>query len=480
MDIRTAKICNVGGRENNQDFVDFVILEKEKMACWVVADGLGGHMGGETASKTAVEAILGAFKRDPACSSEAITRYLETAQQELLRLQQENPRLSRMRTTLVIMVTDSQHFLWGHIGDSRFYHLEDGTIGFQTKDHSVPQSMVAAGDITPDQVRHHEDRNRLLRSMGQPESFKPQVQQEKKRLYDGDVFLLCTDGFWEYVEETEMEMDFAKAEGPKEWLKKMERRLLQRAEGEFDNYTAIAVYFSEPSRPRPPRPVSPPPPPPAKEEEEPGKPPVIPIITVVLAVLALILIFMNRHRLFPPDGQQKPEPPTINSPSDLTGLKRIYLPKSKELYQSLEKALEKAEKNEKIWIGPGYLWLTPGFFEKGLFLEGAGEDRTYIFIIPGKEESVSGMFAKIFQFKELVGNLIKVPLTIRESRIMILSNKIRIVLTFPGMNESKQKRMQKEFDYVINVLKWIKTGFLKVKSTGKEKESLKMERGKNE
>lgn len=244
MTFQTGKICRIGARRSNQDYTGYEILDKA--ACWVVADGLGGHIGGETASKTAVEVILKAFKAKPECSVEAIRHYLRTAQERILRLQQGNPNLSAMRTTVVVLVSDYKHVLWGHIGDSRLYYLKDGKIRFQTKDHSVTQSMAAAGEITTDQIRHHEDRNRLLRSIGQPGNFRPDIYRQKIQLSDGDVFLICSDGFWESVEETEMELDFAKAKVPGEWLQKMENRVLRKAEGDFDNYTALAVYFQSP------------------------------------------------------------------------------------------------------------------------------------------------------------------------------------------------------------------------------------------
>lgn len=250
MSFKTSLICKIGGKEDNQDHADYVILKKKHAACWVVADGLGGHRGGETAAKTAVEVILKSFRKNPECSAAAISQHLNAAQAEIVRLQQENPRLSRMRTTVVMMVSDFKHVLWAHVGDSRLYRLQNGVIDFQTKDHSLPQAMASEGEITPDQVRTHRERNVLLRTMGQLEIFRPQVYQEKQLLTGGNAFLLCTDGFWEHVLEAEMEMDYAKTKTPGKWLRKMEKRLLGKVKRDFDNYTAMAVYFpSEASKP---------------------------------------------------------------------------------------------------------------------------------------------------------------------------------------------------------------------------------------
>lgn len=243
MSFKTSLICKIGGKEDNQDHTNYIILKKKNAACWVVADGLGGHRGGKTAAKTAVEVILKSFRENPNCSVGAISQHLNAAQAEIVRLQQENPRLSRMRTTVVMMVSDFKHVLWAHVGDSRLYRLQNGVIDFQTKDHSLPQAMASEGEISPDQIRTHRERNVLLRTMGQSEIFRPQVFQEKQLLTEGNAFLLCTDGFWGHVLEAEMEMDYAKTKTPGKWLRKMEKRLLRKVKGDFDNYTAMAVYF---------------------------------------------------------------------------------------------------------------------------------------------------------------------------------------------------------------------------------------------
>ena len=144
---------------------------------------------------------------------------------------------------MVKMVSDFEHVLWAHVGDSRLYRLQDGKIDFQTKDHSLPQAMASEGEISPDQIRTHRERNVLLRTMGQSEIFRPQVCREKQLLTGGNAFLLCTDGFWQHVLEAEMEMDYTKTKTPGKWLRKMEKRLLGKEKRDFDNYTAMGIYF---------------------------------------------------------------------------------------------------------------------------------------------------------------------------------------------------------------------------------------------
>lgn len=236
----TATLSEVGGRSENQDYCSF--LEKELMTCHVVADGLGGHRGGATASRLAVETVMESFAGNPDMSEKCLIQYVEAAQDAIIRQQEEDPKLYSMRTTVVILITAPESAMWVHIGDSRLYHFSGGRIVFQTSDHSVPQAMADAGDIRHEEIRHHEDRNRLLRTLGHEGNLRPTVEKEIHPVEPGDAFLLCTDGFWEYVTETEMEADLARSADPDAWLGHMAQRIMERVEEKHDNYTAMALF----------------------------------------------------------------------------------------------------------------------------------------------------------------------------------------------------------------------------------------------
>lgn len=233
---RTAALSHAGGRPGNEDACGY------RAGCWVVADGLGGHGGGDVAARLAVDALLRCADPLPPPDAEGLLRGLAAAEQAIRQRQAEEPRLSRMRTTVVWLCSDGRQALWAHLGDSRLYHFREGRIRFQTRDHSVSQVMANVGEIDPSEIRFHEDRNRLLRSLGNDRGQRPTLAEAPLPLQAGDVFLLCTDGFWEYVTEAEMEVTLAKAADPEQWLQTMAAGLRRRAAPDHDNYTALAVF----------------------------------------------------------------------------------------------------------------------------------------------------------------------------------------------------------------------------------------------
>ncbi len=242
MIFKTAFISKAGGRESNQDFCGNVSIDDKNKHCWVITDGLGSHRGGERASKIVVNKIIELFKNSPEITNENLEYQLIKANEEIVMLQAENDSFSDMKTTVIEAICDNENLVCGHIGDSRFYHFRENKLFYQTLDHSVPQTMVTAGELSFEEIRKHPDRNRLLRSMGNKEGIKPSFYSSK--IIINDKFLFCTDGFWEYVTEIEMEFDLAKSETPEMWLEEMELRLLKKVKNDFDNYSAIAVFIS--------------------------------------------------------------------------------------------------------------------------------------------------------------------------------------------------------------------------------------------
>ena len=242
MKFETASLTGIGGREANQDALG---LERGKFQAWLLADGLGGHRGGDTAAKLAVEQGLRFIRAQMGDLPTLLQGSLEAGHQAVINKALEVTELNGMRTTAVLLLSDGHQAGWAHVGDARLYLFHKGMLIKQTRDHSVTQKLVIAGEISARDMRSDPDRNRLIRVLGQVENFKVDVCREIVKLQAGDAFLLCSDGFWESVWEMEMEVDLIKAVTPKEWLELMHIRLLKRVDGSHDNYSAIAVWVTE-------------------------------------------------------------------------------------------------------------------------------------------------------------------------------------------------------------------------------------------
>jgi serine/threonine protein phosphatase PrpC len=158
------------------------------------------------------------------------------------------PELHDMRATAVVLALNTVGAVasWGHVGDSRLYCFRRGRIVAQTRDDSVVQEMVDAGYLQPQQVRTSPYRNQLLAALGNGASVEPRIISEAFAMEDADAFLLCSDGFWEYVEEAELEQSLAEADSVGDWLNALEHSIIARGRKGQDNYSAIAVWCRDP------------------------------------------------------------------------------------------------------------------------------------------------------------------------------------------------------------------------------------------
>lgn len=239
--ITYAMLTNKGNRENNEDYVG--MCEDNETYCFAVADGLGGHGRGEVASKLVVEEAKSIFHK-----TSNIKHYLEkafsTGQDKLLKYQQAQRANNEMKTTQVLLAIGEEEVQWGHIGDSRLYYFEGSRIKRRTLDHSVPQMLVASGEIKEKDIRNHPDRNRVLRVMGTPwNAPKYEISKAIKRKKK-QSFLLCTDGFWELIEEKEMKRILKTSKTVDEWLCEMEKIVLGNGKDlDMDNYSAVGVWI---------------------------------------------------------------------------------------------------------------------------------------------------------------------------------------------------------------------------------------------
>lgn len=241
MQITSASILNKGSREKNEDYIGS--YRGKDINCFMLADGLGGHGSGEIAARIAVEEAKRSFYQVDSLE-QAVRRAFYTGQEVILEHQRTIPQEKDMKTTEVLLAITENTVLWGHIGDSRLYYFRGSHMVKRTRDHSVPQQLAALGEIREREIRHHPDRNRLLRVMG-TEWNQPQYELAKPiRPRRKQSFLLCSDGFWELVEESEMMRQLRAAETVEAWLSAMEQTIKRNGAGQnMDNYSAIGVWI---------------------------------------------------------------------------------------------------------------------------------------------------------------------------------------------------------------------------------------------
>lgn len=235
-----ALFTNPGGRDNNEDYVTSAVNGSDY--CFILCDGLGGHECGEVASMSVAEYIAAQF-RELGDSPDFLPNAINKAQDYLMELQEQRHMVGEMKTTLVVLIVTENNIKWAHIGDSRLYHIyNDGNNFERTRDHSLVQILCDMGEITENEIRHHEDRNKILRVMGAEWSGKSFDQSAVLERDSDHGFVMMTDGFWEYVEENEMLELYRSSSGAKEWLDTMEALVRERADmTKTDNYSAICV-----------------------------------------------------------------------------------------------------------------------------------------------------------------------------------------------------------------------------------------------
>ena len=174
----------------------------------VVADGMGGHRGGATASREALATIADAFEARASAGSpdpaDALRIAIERANEHLFTMAAEDPGLAGMGTTVVAFLLDADgRGSVAHVGDSRAYRLRRGRLEALTTDHSVVAEMLRRGVLTAEEAAYHPRRNEILRSVGVLESVDVEVGSVE--LEAGDWILLCSDGLCGVVSDAEIE-----------------------------------------------------------------------------------------------------------------------------------------------------------------------------------------------------------------------------------------------------------------------------------
>lgn len=240
MEFCVYEYTNQGGRSYNEDAVGHSVIDGNGI--FVVADGLGGHRFGELASAcvrdTLISAFNGKFDIPPI---KWLERQIALANQNILTLQDD--KRSVLKSTVVALTIENGKAVWANVGDSRLYYIHNSTLHSITNDHSVAFKKYKAGEITKAQIAKDEDQSCLLRSLGGKEHNEPEFYDENITIEQGDAFMLCSDGMWEYIADEEVLIDYLKSNGAQQWAERLIMRLMDRVEKNNDNLTILTLMI---------------------------------------------------------------------------------------------------------------------------------------------------------------------------------------------------------------------------------------------
>lgn len=231
-------------RENNEDrcyagkFGDYTLL--------IVADGMGGHLGGETASRKAIETVVSEVenalskKMLPGQIMLLLSEVLEKANQEIIALSKMDSALVGMGTTCDICLIAKNTAYIAHIGDSRIYKLsKKDNFTRLTKDHSLVEYMIETGTITEEEALNHPQKNIILRALGTSPESEADISYEK--LSPGDTLLMCSDGLTNMLTEEVIFEIISSKNTPEEKAKELVRRANEA--GGADNITVVIAVI---------------------------------------------------------------------------------------------------------------------------------------------------------------------------------------------------------------------------------------------
>jgi len=250
-------------RTSNEDalgYLEGVVYSEVTEARWLVtcvADGMGGMEAGEVASERAVRTVLSeaasTFSTSPCPSTEdqvrLVQEWVHKANEEVCAAMEQ--QRARGGTTFLCCLLVGKRLAIAHVGDCRLYLVRAGEITLLTRDHSLAMTLaMQEGKVDPDALRHHPDRSRLTRSLGErsplPQYFVDTLQtttgKPTMELEEGDILLLCSDGLWEPVADAEMVTQLQTNDLHRA-AEELLRLALQR--GAPDNATVVLVRVRE-------------------------------------------------------------------------------------------------------------------------------------------------------------------------------------------------------------------------------------------
>lgn len=245
----TEFLSEAGTKAENNDYFGYVLLDN--YAIWAVTDGFDEEEGAKVAARIAVESAIEYFMLRPRFNYDVIKEMMDYANLKVKEKQEETQKYSLMHTSLLIIISNYNSILYGNIGNTRFYHIRGGYIISQSRDDTIAQLLVEEEALNISDMRFHRQRNDLLQAIGDFGKIKPNIIKKPVELMEKDVFCLTTVGFWENIDEHDMENDLSRFEDKKQWLNSLEKRILASLRDNIENYTIAQVEVSAVATPEP-------------------------------------------------------------------------------------------------------------------------------------------------------------------------------------------------------------------------------------
>ena len=241
MQYEIGRVSLLGNRKNNQDRLG--VIESHGGVILILGDGLGGRPGGELAAETLVQSVEHSLRHEimPVEEPEKLLeKLIITAHYAILSMgKKQNPPIEPGSTAVVCIIQNEKAW-WAHVGDSRFYLFRDGLPLYRTKDDSFVEQLYQRGEISLDKLDGHPMRNYVTQCIGLMDT-EPKVTVSKAHdLQAGDTLLLCSDGFWEPLDDAQIGSNLAD-NTIKESLQKLATRAEQASYPKSDNTTVLAM-----------------------------------------------------------------------------------------------------------------------------------------------------------------------------------------------------------------------------------------------
>ncbi len=245
MRIEHADLSLIGDREDNQDRV--TVAATEKAALLVVIDGMGGHSDGSRAADTALKSLIDSFQQTPVPMFDPIGFLhlsLSRAHDDVARLGSGQSIDARPRATIAVCLVQEGAAYWAHVGDSRIYHIRHGKLVSRTRDHSHVELLLREGKITEEELPNHPMRNFVECCLGGDPAIPEMTISGRHALQAGDVLLLCTDGIWANLRDSDIAAFFRDdTQQLRAWLEALGRRAVQASSPFSDNSTAAVMRY---------------------------------------------------------------------------------------------------------------------------------------------------------------------------------------------------------------------------------------------